>query len=539
MKITDTLSAPFTGCLEPRVIVNSVGDKMLVPCGHCIACTLRKSNTYTSLCRLESLSHPQTWFITLTLNDDYIPRLDITFDEDNLQCRYKIVRKKLVKTDSKDSADGYYHIKTFPSLFALHKYKESVVELQKKVGNEYIPVLYKKDLQRFLYKLRNYFKKLGYGKLRYFAVGEYGPEHLRPHYHLLLWLETPLEDLYDYSIRTHGRNRIFTSSNVLDKGIRACWKYGYQTSELSKGHAAQYTSGYATSYNYVPFLLRESKFRPFQCHSNGLGKRFFDTQRDSIYENGGFNNMYARFSGNYSEIIPSVGIQTAFFPKCYGYSTFAYEMRFALYTLYDTCAEIYKAGKVSEISKEIFTDLYDLVLSQKNYITRESTWYYNNDYEVIYGYDPSVYRDVPTSIPCDRVGLLRFLLKFLELNNLDIDRDSQFLYDFICRQLRTSKHFLEFCCSSDRSKVRSVLSKIDSYYKAKSLKQLNDSYAFQEKYSDFLESDLLECMYDDTFDIDLYKRTRIYKLYHSKTGEKFDNRIKHKKVNDKFNILKH
>lgn len=48
-----------------------------------------------------------------------------------------------------------------------------------------IPYLRKTDLQLFLKRFRYYVtKRLPKEKVRYYAVGEYGPVHFRPHYHL-------------------------------------------------------------------------------------------------------------------------------------------------------------------------------------------------------------------------------------------------------------------------------------------------------------------------------------------------------------------
>lgn len=49
---------------------------------------------------------------------------------------------------------------------------------------EYLPTLYKPDLQNFIKRLR---KRLGANKIRYYAVGEYGGKTIRPHYHLIIF----------------------------------------------------------------------------------------------------------------------------------------------------------------------------------------------------------------------------------------------------------------------------------------------------------------------------------------------------------------
>ena len=56
-------------------------------------------------------------------------------------------------------------------------------------GDNLIPFLNYVDVQNYIKRLRKYlFKKLGsYETLHFYAVGEYGPVHFRPHFHLLLF----------------------------------------------------------------------------------------------------------------------------------------------------------------------------------------------------------------------------------------------------------------------------------------------------------------------------------------------------------------
>ena len=58
---------PFCKCLHPKKIVNPyTNESMVVPCGHCQACTLAKNSRYAFQCDLESYTAKHTLFITLT-----------------------------------------------------------------------------------------------------------------------------------------------------------------------------------------------------------------------------------------------------------------------------------------------------------------------------------------------------------------------------------------------------------------------------------------------------------------------------------------
>lgn len=65
-------------------------------------------------------------------------------------------------------------------------------------ADEHLPegsTLVKEDLQLYMKRLR---KRLGSKKVRYFAAGEYGGEHERPHYHVILFgIDDKCPDFYE------------------------------------------------------------------------------------------------------------------------------------------------------------------------------------------------------------------------------------------------------------------------------------------------------------------------------------------------------
>ena len=103
-------------------------DPIPIPCGHCIGCRMDRAKDWKVRCCLESVSHRESWFVTLTYDDAHLPTSRV---------------------------DGR-------------------------------PVLRKDDLQSFFKRLRYYF---GDQRFRYFACGEYGENTLRPHYHFILFCD--------------------------------------------------------------------------------------------------------------------------------------------------------------------------------------------------------------------------------------------------------------------------------------------------------------------------------------------------------------
>lgn len=89
-----------------------------------------------------------------------------------------------------------------------------------KLSSVGVPSVWKDDIQRFIKRLR---KKIN---LRYFCTSEYGSKTLRPHYHILFFLEQDMEvldfgNLIDETWKV-GRNHI---GEVSPASIAYCTKY--------------------------------------------------------------------------------------------------------------------------------------------------------------------------------------------------------------------------------------------------------------------------------------------------------------------------
>lgn len=162
---------PFCKCLHPKRIVNPyTNESIVVPCGHCQACTLAKNSRYAFQCDLESYSSKHTLFITLTYANRFIPRAMFV---DSIERPYGC--------DLIDKETG----EILGPADLTEDERTNLLNKFYLFGD--VPYLRKTDLQLFLKRLRYYVTKFSPSeKVRYFAVGEYGPVHFRPHYHLLL-----------------------------------------------------------------------------------------------------------------------------------------------------------------------------------------------------------------------------------------------------------------------------------------------------------------------------------------------------------------
>ncbi|QCS36249.1 replication initiator protein [Capybara microvirus Cap1_SP_178] len=103
-------------------------SEVYLPCGHCFGCRLRHAAEWTLRCQHESSLYKQNCFITLTYDDDHLPKIN-----------------------------------GIPSL-----------------------PMYTFDFQPFLKRLR---KRVG--KFRFYMVSEYGSRTERPHYHAIIFGWSP------------------------------------------------------------------------------------------------------------------------------------------------------------------------------------------------------------------------------------------------------------------------------------------------------------------------------------------------------------
>jgi hypothetical protein len=142
----------------------------------------------------------------------------------------------------------------------------SVYPVAEKYGvDNLIPFLNYVDVQNYIKRLRKYlYQVLGsYETLHFYAVGEYGPVHFRPHYHILL----------------------FTNSKEVSEVLRQChdksWKLGRSDFQIARGGASSYVASYVNSLSAAPLLYRSCRaFRPRQRASLG----FFE--KGEIFEEG-------------------------------------------------------------------------------------------------------------------------------------------------------------------------------------------------------------------------------------------------------------
>lgn len=132
--------------------------------------------------------------------------------------------------------------------WALRLYQESKFHMYNSFltltyAPEHYPVdgtLVKRDLQLFMKRVRKYFSNLYPGiKIRYFAVGEYGEQTYRAHYHLIVYGVDFHEDR-----RLHSKNRLGQQKYV-SATLTKLWGLGNCEIGSVSPDSCGYVAGYA------------------------------------------------------------------------------------------------------------------------------------------------------------------------------------------------------------------------------------------------------------------------------------------------------
>lgn len=160
------------------------------------------------------------------------------------------------------------------AFFVTLTYKNEAVPLS---GNSYM-TLHKPDVQGFIKKLRHHHGT----RIKYYAVGEYGSDTMRPHYHIIFFnLEWDFPDLgpkgilFDYEKDTHPILQVWGNGNV----------HVGRVTDASVG----YTLKYISKPYRIPLHQRDDRQKEFSLMSKKLGDNYLTKQkiawhRKDLYE---------------------------------------------------------------------------------------------------------------------------------------------------------------------------------------------------------------------------------------------------------------
>ena len=307
MKYSPDLFKAVDHCQHRSFITNKyTGARIAVDCGQCDYCIHKRAKKASMRVKTAGSAFKYSYFVTLTYDNEHIPLMnckvlyseyedalgisgDIHFGNEYHQ--YIPVSEYKCDDNSKlchiffEQVQGtvpfdreikeYAPVKDnwFLSMDAIRSFiykTQSVEKTVYPVAEQYgidnlIPFLNYVDVQNYIKRLRKHlFQKLGsYETLHFYAVGEYGPVHFRPHYHLLL----------------------FTNSDEVAEVLRYChdksWRLGRSDFQRSAGGSSSYVASYVNSLCASPLLYRSCRaFRPRSRASVGFFEKGCDFVED-------------------------------------------------------------------------------------------------------------------------------------------------------------------------------------------------------------------------------------------------------------------
>lgn len=307
MKFSPDLLKAADHCQHRSFITNKyTGARIAVDCGQCDYCIHKKAQKASLRVKTAGSSFKYSYFVTLTYDNEHIPLMnckvlhseyedavgisgDIHFGDEyhdyipvsEYQCddssalRHIFFEQVQGTVPYDRGIKEYVPVKDnwFLSMDAIRSFigkSQSVDKTDYPASAQYgrdnlIPFLNYVDVQNYIKRLRKYlFQQLGsYESIHFYAVGEYGPVHFRPHFHLLL----------------------FTNSNQVAEVLRQChdksWKFGRSDFQRSAGGSASYVSSYVNSLSSAPLLYRSCRsFRPKSRASVGFFEKGCDFVED-------------------------------------------------------------------------------------------------------------------------------------------------------------------------------------------------------------------------------------------------------------------
>lgn len=220
----------YSECFNPKKIKLYDGIKKAyveryVPCGKCYHCRITRVNEWVTRMQLQSMQSLHTYFITLTYSTN--APLQILNECDAVVHNYNV------------------------------DYKMQLSPL----------VLNKKHVQNFFKRLRKNTNK----SCQYFACGEYGEKYARPHYHLILWSDTP-----------------FTAQEIQDAWTLNDIPIGNIDFQDMNTDAINITH----SFKYVCKYVQKTEFKLYKLKTRKLHEKNLRNNYAGIHPDFKFNNEY-------------------------------------------------------------------------------------------------------------------------------------------------------------------------------------------------------------------------------------------------------
>lgn len=270
-------------CENPMVVRNRfTGEDILVGCGHCAYCLSRQSSINSIRIAKSASKWKYCYFVTLTYDNEHMPLIslatqemisgEIVYSDDGLRyssdTEFKHMPLRAAVAQRPAFSSEYQTIfckqvngtipfnreakRKEPIEFTSTAIPADLLRLVSKTTPEtpfnvpddmaVLPILNYYDCQNYVKRLRINLNRLGCNeKIHFYAAGEYGPVHFRPHFHLLLFGNT--QEFSETVRQAHAKS----------------WTFGRSDIQLATGGASSYVASYISANSMLPVFYRQSK----------------------------------------------------------------------------------------------------------------------------------------------------------------------------------------------------------------------------------------------------------------------------------------
>lgn len=226
---------------------------VILACGQCLQCRCQYAQQWAARIMMEAQYHDHSYMITLTYDDEHVPRTWPYTESWEHTVRYC------------DPRSG--HVRLTKS---------------KQYRGDEVMTLNPKDLQDFVKRLRRDQEYHHSNTIRYYAVGEYGSQYHRPHYHIIVF-GLMLDDIVEIGRNAHGTilHDSPTIRKIWGKGITEVSPMNWQDA----AYCARYTTkklGKAETDFYIENCLVPEFTR--MSLKPAIGAQYYEDHKDEIYE---------------------------------------------------------------------------------------------------------------------------------------------------------------------------------------------------------------------------------------------------------------
>lgn len=341
-------------CEHPvRVWNEALREFLFVPCRKCNTCRKKHASKWVVRLENERSMHQYCFFVTLTYDEYYLPRLHRNHDDPDELIDWRNDNISIsVKNDLVFNAPSDY------------LYFDKCLE---KFG---IPYANFNHIQLFHKRLnKKFYEKISeYKNFRYFLVSEYGSTTFRPHFHGIYYVDKK------------------SVAENFAESIRSCWHYGRCDIQPVESSACSYVSQYLNCISDLPSFYANREIRPkFVCSKfPSIGAFDECPENDAkIFFDGSSTKVVTRKDSSSPKVVPLLPcVENKLFPKFIFFKQISDSLRIrVLKSVVRLCPKEFDSLVPSVLS---FVEFKSYVLSmslrrqENSHVTSELVTYFSN-----------------------------------------------------------------------------------------------------------------------------------------------------------------